>query len=250
MKKIILAFFLYCTFTLLVNPTLSAEETYDTFNYFPLDVGNSWQYEIIRKTEAESVVPEKINTRVTSIKGSETLNGKEVFILEEDINEGPWFYLTPSPEGILLYKIRYKDYYDLIEDPALLFYPKDLQLEQRITYAAFMKRYDLNNNLIAEGTIQMAIMLKEAGNKAVPAGAFQNCIKIIQTISVNIGNASSMSITERIWLAPNIGRIYIQRKDFTAENIDYFPAFELKNAIIKGNKIGETDAKSAEETTK
>ncbi|MCK9603510.1 MAG: hypothetical protein M0R66_04045 [Candidatus Omnitrophica bacterium] len=237
MKKIAFGLIVLYALVLFIAPGLNAQETYDISNYFPLDVGNTWEYDA-RKAVSGAEGVEELAIMRSSIQGPEMLNAEEVVVLEEN-DRGPWLYLASKPEGILLYKTRYMDHYDLIEEPQFLFYPKSLGVGQEAKHSTSIKSYDLSNNLIAEGTLELVVRLEEVKDLTVPAGTFNNCIKLYRSISTKTGKGN-MDFTEIQWLAPDTGKVSGQHTIAISNgnSINFQEKFELKSAVVKGNKIG------------
>lgn len=245
-RVICLGVLVYCGFIFQDNSTLKAQESYDIFNYFPLDVGDTWQYDGKRTIlTKDGLTRHAINTRIASIKGSETLNGENVVILEENIDKGPWFYISKSPEGIVLHKMKFQDrylnHYYLIDTPTVMFYPNNLRLGKKVIYNSQVKRYDLGGNLLDEGFIEIKVKLEKISDVSTAAGTFQNCIKIYRSLLVKTEKIT-LRVTEENWFAPDIGKVggkhWIKLKEGKSkQELSFGVDFELKSATIKGKEI-------------
>lgn len=239
MRKIILIIFV--SFISLSSSSLKAEEYYDISKYFPMDVGNKWEYGdyLKRCTQAGEMIEE--THTVISIKSKEMLDNKEVYLFEPDRDDRPTFYYSLGKEGIYCHKVvdRINNMYT-IYSPLILVLPNNLQLNKEYKAVVLAEIYDPNGKLIVEGLIIGEVKFEGIEDITVPAGKFENCLKFSSSSSTHTIKTAVLNVTQTFWLAKDIGKVKEESsfKKFNEESYEQYNKMELKNAMIKGQKVG------------
>jgi hypothetical protein len=189
-----------------------------------------------------------MNPRLASIKDLEKKEVEGVFLFEDDIIKGPWFYLIKRNDGLLIHKIifndRYLNFYYLTEPSvAPVFYPNELKHRKKLTYIAPVKRYDLSGNFMDSGFIETKFELRETKDIAIPAASFKNCIKVFRSILFKTEKLR-ISVVEEDWFAPGVGKVIgdqwikIKRE---GQDLSFGVKYALTSAVIKGRRIGSSN---------
>lgn len=219
-----------------IKPFLT-DEPYDLSKYFPMDIGNRWVYQSFT-LEGEEFLE---STMIISVKSKEILDSKEIYLFESVFNgKRPLiFYYILDKEGIYLYKMVLENGYSNIFSPPLLVFPKNVRLGQGSNLSTLIKTYDANDNLADEGTIEIKGEVEKVENITVPAGKFENCLKVSSSATVR-SKKKSMFVIRSIWFAPGVGKIKEVEDiiSYEEETKRSHSEIELKNAMIKEQKIG------------
>ena len=219
---------------LLSNASLKAEEYYDISQYFPMDVGNKWVYWTY-SARGEEASGE--GTRVSSIESKETLNGRDVYLFKMYQEAGSIFYYSLDKRGIYLDKISEEDEYVIFSPPVLLF-PNNLKFNQKLKLSSSAKVYNSNGKLIDKGTIKGEVIAKDIEDITVPAGRFEDCLRIYSLLNYKLKRTLTV-MTNTTWFAQNVGKIKEKHlaTSYTEKETDYKES-KLKRATIKGKTIG------------
>lgn len=121
-----------------------------------------------------------------------------------------------------------------------LVFPKDLEKGKEYSSSVPIRISDINNKLIDEGTIDVKTTLQGIENTDVLAGGFKNCLRIFSSTIFQTKNAFQI-ISNITWLAPGIGKVKEWEKSTVSvgdQNKEIYKETELKNAVVKGAKIG------------
>lgn len=227
MKKI---FLVICSMFMLSITNLRAEE-YETQDYFPLDVGNKWTYQIdSKKNDIENNYEES-----AAVMSKEELNGKKVYLYAPDYVTTPILYLGLKQDGIYMYKIGMDKSYIMFSQPEK-FLPDRPRIGQKLYSTVSMKVYDANGSIIDEGSIQTKLAFYGAENVFIGSTKIENCLKFSR-LSI-IKSKKNLLITEEIlWFAKHIGAIkekhrLLNRRDGGTDRL--YSKKQLKHASIKG----------------
>ncbi len=186
-------------------------------NYYPDDLGNTWT---LRSTDG-------IDERVVTIEGPETIGTESVKVISDGTypvsdpasNSPNKFFIKSTPNRVLLFRATARvqgldatiDY-----SPPATFLPIPIGLGSEWTVIGTAKL--LGGLLTSEVTNVAKVIAIE--NVTVPAGTFQNCLKIEQRLSSPLPLSFSQQIT--MWLAPDFGLVKsINNSGVTFELIDH-----------------------------
>jgi hypothetical protein len=201
MKKIIFTILICCIFILLGTGQSMAEDVYDISQYFPLNVDDTWIYKatLIKDVGYSEYVA------MSAVKEKGILDGKEVYAFENNLNEKPLFYYSKDKDGIYLHKIVYDDSYSILIPPGI-FLTNQMQLNKENTFSGKAKLYGDKGELIEEYRIEMRNKLEGIENLSVPAGKFENCLRI-NSVANFYKKRNAMTIEQTIWLAKDVGKV-------------------------------------------
>lgn len=174
---------------------------YKTADYYPLGQGDTWTY---RETEEDG----EIEYETKTVSGTETIDGVVATKVLEDSDE---YELFTNSNGITFYKS-----YDINEedgvveeevdilDPPLIYVPTEVSIGTKHTFNSTIRHTE--NGFSATGTISIETTVEGIENVTVPAGTFENCLKIKIKRNVASSDGSHTESTEStIWLAKGVG---------------------------------------------
>lgn len=184
-------------------------------NYYPADIGNTWDFESV-DGEARSTY---------TLEGPEILDGQERVLLKirtEELSTGvvdtDRYFLSVGTDSIELHRTIF----ELVEPPAMVtadfptpvtFFP--LQLEMGDTW-----------QIAADADAELEILPDPISGKSVtnfevigfeevvtPAGTFQNCAKVRLDVNFTVGVFLNLDSRTHQWFAPDIGPVQFENTD-------------------------------------
>ena len=185
-------------------------------NYYPDEFGNTW---ILHSTDG-------IDERVVTIEGPETIGTEPLKVISDrtyaisDRTDGnpSKFFIKSQPDGVLIFRATARiAQFDVSIDysPPQTFLPVPIELGSEWTLTG---QAILLLGLTIETTNVAKVVAVEP--ITVPAGTFQDCLKIEQELSTS--GLITLSQQSTIWLAPDFGLVKaISTKDIIFELIDY-----------------------------
>jgi hypothetical protein len=175
-------------------------------SYYPDDFGNTW---VLRSTD-------EIDERVITIEGPETIGNELVKVISDQTNDNPnKFFIKTEPDGVLIFRATATIAgFDVSIDysPPQTFLPVPIELGSEWTLTG---QAILLLGLTIETTNVAKVVAVEP--ITVPAGTFQDCLKIEQELSTS--GLITLSQQSTLWLAPDFGFV----KAISSDNI----VFEL-----------------------
>lgn len=192
---------------------LGEEQTESTFNildYWPLEEGNTWNYQEFR--------PE----RVVSVEDKDR---KRTVVLNEVFTSGNVTYEIKE-NGIYRVKQNTIEYI-----PPLLEGTMNMRLGDNLTtsYDAYTKSVGDTKQVLTETGVKNIILLA-LEDVQVPAGRFKNCLKIERG-----GNSSTLSglftgehKKHQYWFAKGIGKVKIQQSSSSGIYTANLESYDLK----------------------
>jgi len=212
-----------------INPALAA---YNLEDYYPLDQGNSWTYEISGGGEKRE--------SVRRIDGNEMVEG----IVTVKVFSGADNYecVAVDYEGIKVYKDAEKDDYTIFSPPLILF--PNIEVGEKRGDAINLISYYAYGVKEKEVSMGIETTLEAIEDVEVPAGKFSGCLKfsIVSSIKDPERDYYNEEYTA-IWLAPGVGKV----KEFsidteydpeTEEKADFIETYKLTSAVVGQEKIG------------
>ncbi len=190
--------------------------------YMPLGQGNTWTY---REEDDELTVK--------TISGTENINGVDAAkMIDEDGDYDLW----TNSNGLVWYKEYDADdipgcgWSQLIFDPPI--YASDPVVSVGSTFSSnsVLIATDCTGSL-ATSSVSYEFRIEGIENVTVPAGTFNNCLRIKGTLTVNSGTQTSEMT---IWLAKGVGEvkfIHISKQNGVTVNIW---TSDLVSAVVGG----------------
>jgi hypothetical protein len=182
--------------------------TYNMVDYFPLGLGDSWTYE------------EEFGGFYTrTVTGTETVNGTEAYKMEEI---GDLYTLfTNDSNGLRRHKTYTIDNGSWrmdIFDPPLFYSAAVFSVGDSHPYNSTVS-YSDGEGLFDTGTISGTSSVEGIEDVVVPAGAFEDCLRVKITENYALSGGSLSFTTDfTIWLAKGVGIV----KDIGSETISVF----------------------------
>lgn len=210
--------------------------------YFPVDEGNKWTYKTSISYGKE---PLEGDTTII-VNNKELLEGSEVYPLELNrLNEKTIAYYSFDDEAIYIHKVFDGNMYTLFS-PAIkikLILPDQENTEKQQVILSKIKIFEANGGLKGEGVCKIEVQFEGFENIVVPAGSFENCLKV--SFSIITQTNASASVKQTMWLAKGIGEVKEEKHqtinmltaDFQNKTIESDVKMELKSAEIKGQVI-------------
>ncbi len=207
-------------------------------NYYPLEVGNTWNLE--SNDEAEKLT--------YSITGPEVINGQELNILNivKSLTSDPTgeptdhdrYFVTLNEEGILLHHtITDEGAYGIAEatfDPPVIFFPTALPVGHQWEIVT-----ETELQLVGPVTSTSTIEVVAIEDVETAAGVFQDCVKL----NIKRKAVTALAIIRfefNQWLAPDVGPIKF-------EDVDQDVTYELQSYNLV--EPSAEDMQPTEETT-
>ncbi|MBT4485541.1 MAG: hypothetical protein HOC71_17880 [Candidatus Latescibacteria bacterium] len=185
-----------------------------TNDYYPLAVGNYWVY----KSEPNKNSDYEPRSYKTFIESTDTVNGNECYTINSNIKKGSVRWTGFDKSGnVTIYAIGTKKFIFKEWNPPFILIPNNVSqgltwenkdaghsdaYPDSVFYAAFSCRIESTNETVT-----------------VPAGTFDNCLKILQTFRQPGGDYPSVDIS---YYAKGVGRVMSVNKDIRTELIEYF----------------------------
>lgn len=232
MKKLAFVVLLLCSLILAGNSRLLAEEAYNMFRYFPLDVDDTWIYQSLLVSQEET--GEGIS--ITSVKEKIVLDGQDVYVLEMDLNTKPFFCYSANDQGIYLHKLIEGDCSSIFIPP-MPFITNPMQLNKENTFSCKAELYDAQGEFVEEYKAEVSQKFEGLESVTVPMGRFDNCLKIKVTVSLNRKNHASR-FEDTLWLAKDIGTVKEKNviTEFGGGTHVFRNQRELVKAILQKNR--------------
>lgn len=209
-------------------------------DYFPLRKGNEWTYLVEINGEKQ--------IRTMRIEGKEIVDG--IKTIKIDYGNGETDYMVPTNEGLRRYKYTHANgTYRTFFKPKAIILPRTLSMDEsyfsNFFYSQFTKD-GIHYNSTDQFIIVTLIGLEDVD---VPAGKFENCLKVILVEHLgllnSIGNPLSFDRDIHysiLWFTPGVGLV----KEISTFSTAFKGLIEssnkraeLKNAIINGVEIGK-----------
>jgi hypothetical protein len=168
---------------LAINGSFTGTLPYETSEYFPLGLGDSWTTkETQTRTTQEGEVTE-VNTDTTSVFGTEKIKG--VIAMKRGNTETGSYDLMTNTNGLNIYKTYDTDYegdvlvnetFDTF-NPPLMNSPPKLSVGTRGTFKSTMTHKE-SSGFKATAKITVEMIVEGIEDVTVPAGTFEDCLKI------------------------------------------------------------------------
>jgi hypothetical protein len=226
--------------TLDINGSFTGTLPYDTSEYFPLGMGDTWttremQTEITQEGEETN---ENIDTK--TVFGTETIKGL-VALKRGEVDDGDYDLMT-NINGVKIYKTYETDFENdvLVNEifdtynPPLMYLPPRLSVGTRGTFKSALTHKE-SSGFKATGKVTVDIIVEGIEDVTVPAGTFQDCLKIRinrDLISSKINREESSEST--YWLAKGIGIVKLEETNT-----------EINNNVVEETDISTTELLSA-----
>ncbi|MBI5409356.1 MAG: hypothetical protein HZA14_08325 [Nitrospirae bacterium] len=180
------------------EPPTEAATTYKMAEYFPLGQGDTWAYTTIENGVTGSY------TR--TVNGTQTVNGVEAVKVIED--SGDYHLMTSDTNGLTEYgdyKIEDWGWYRLAYSPPINYFQNVISVGTKKTLSSDTTYTD-SNNLSTTGTFSVETTVEGVEDATVPAGVFNNCLKIKFIFNVTFWGGDYTQSGEIIqWLAKGVG---------------------------------------------
>jgi hypothetical protein len=217
---------------------------YDTAEYFPLVLGDTWTSKEIQKeiTQEGEETDENIDT--VTVFGTEKIKGV-LAMKRGEIEEG-YYDLMTNTNGVKMYKTYDPDFEDdvLINEmfetfnPPLTYLPPRLSVGTRHTFKSTMTHKE-TSGFKATAKVTVAVKVEGIENVTVPAGDFQDCLKITikrDLIAVKYNHEESSEST--LWFAKGVGIVKREENNTEISNNEVeeieISTEELLSATVEG----------------
>ena len=184
-------------------------------NYYPDDVGNTWT---LRSTDG-------IDERVVTIEGPETIGTESLKVISDGTfpvsdpasNSPNKFFIKATPNGVLIFRavatvaILGEITIDYSPPETFLPIPIELGSEWIVSGEATASLFGLAIQIKTTNTAKVAAI----EDVTVPAGTFQDCLKIEQELQTQLSPALATlpTTSSTMWLAPDIGLVQALNSD-------------------------------------
>jgi hypothetical protein len=193
-------------------------------NYFPLEAGRAWTYQITQGGISATVVHTSLSP--------ETLNGRRVYprtvSLQNTIMQTD--YYVADDTGLFQYATKGNQDAEpvVMSNQPVIF---GLPLEPGQTWEDTHTSRLLGAPVLIPVTV---VITKRNARVAVPAGTFDNCIQISVAGSA-VTAYGTLTVGEEYWLAPNTGIV----KSLQNETVDNpsFPATSLTVVLLDQTRL-------------
>ena len=212
----------YCVFCLLSIAIVCAPVSRGyAQNYYPDEFGNTW---ILHSTDG-------IDERVVTIEGPETIGAESLKVISDQTNgNGSEFFIKATPDAVLIFRATARiAQFDVSIDysPPQTFLPVPIELGSEWTLTG---QAILLLGLTIETTNVAKVVAVEP--ITVPAGTFQDCLKIEQELSTS--GLITLSQQSTIWLAPDFGLVKaISSNNTVFELIGYDITIDGKEVAVQ-----------------
>ena len=186
-----------------------------TQNYYPDDLGNTW---VLRSTDG-------IDERIVTIEGTRTIGTESVNVLSDGTypisdpasNNPNKFFIKTTPNGILIFRAIVT--VPVLGEVTINYSPPEPFLRIPIgvgtewTVAGKTTASLLGLSITIEATnIAKVIAIEDV---TVPAGTFQDCLRIEQHVQTQLTPALATlpTTSTTIWLAPDVGLVQALNSD-------------------------------------
>lgn len=225
---------LFLMFLILISLSFESYAQDDLKEYFPLNDGNIWVYEI---KEDNTVSIEK-----SKIDGKEYVNNKETIKMVYE--DGRYDCIGRDSEGIKAYKEVDVDGSYLVFTPPFIILPFNKESPKK--YKCSYLIYDNEGCLIPNsgGEITMEIKFEAREGITIPAGKFLNCIKVLKSESWDSDDGGFAEAKSIVWFAKGVGKVeeISEEIGYDAEEGSAYTdteQCELKRAIVNSVEYGK-----------
>ena len=184
-------------------------------SYYPDDFGNTWT---LRSEDG-------IEERVVTIEGPETIGTESLKVISDGTypisnpaNNNPnKFFIKTTPNGVLIFRaiatVAVFGEITIDYSPPETFLPNPVELGSEWEVSGEATASLLGLSIKIETTNTATVIAIE--DVTVPAGTFQDCLKIEQTLQTQLSPAlATLPTTSSImWLAPDIGLVKSTNSD-------------------------------------
>lgn len=186
-----------------------------TQNYYPDDFGNTWT---LRSEDG-------IEERVVTIEGPETIGSESLKVISDGTypvsdpasNNPNKFFIKTAPNGVLIFRaiatVAVLGEITINYSPPATFLPNPVELgsEWIVDGEATASLFGLAIKIEATNTATVLAI----EDVTVPAGTFQDCLKIEQKLESQLTPALATlpSTSSIMWLAPDIGLVKATNSD-------------------------------------
>jgi hypothetical protein len=167
--------------------------------YYPDEIGNTWRFQSTNKVDKKTIKIVKPDT-------SFGVSGVKVLI-DQTNDSATRFFIKSTPKGFVIHRAVF-DEIALVGkvifnyDPPQIFIPNPLKLEVQWTVKSKAKVKVLFLDMVIEAIYNQKVVAIE--DIIVPAGKFQNCLKIMQHTILEVVDSETEGT---LWLAPGIGPV-------------------------------------------
>jgi hypothetical protein len=184
---------------------------YDMAEYFPLNQGNEWTFSYsytVEVGETEGEYGPMLMKQI--VNGTEVVNQVKTVKLE---NRTPGS-LTPDydcyaydSEGLKIYKHHWINYIGtiVILDQGTLIYPAQFNLGEVNEQSISSTAYDSDGTILSTSTGEFTASIELVEDVSVPAGNFEDCLKVTSLASSQASDGSTFSRDYTVWYAHNLG---------------------------------------------
>lgn len=240
MKKMISMIFILCVFAVFAVGAI-AQDNPDMFKYFPLNLGNKWIYAMSMTRGDELLEGDLlVNTAPGENPDDENEHLFESFFKGDMLDH---VYYILKDDGLYPYKIVFKDKAAVLI--TIMFSPLrklpilgNVELGKKYTTSHSVRFYAPDNFLIEEGTADIEVNIEGLEDVVVPAGKFENCLKV-NSFTAIAAEKTVTSAKQVRWYAPGIGKVK-EIEDVTkygVEDRNSHTELELKSAVIDGVEL-------------
>jgi hypothetical protein len=213
---------------------LSASCTNNEKSYFPLNKGYKWQYDVALITR-DGLLNQKY---IFNNLGQRELNGEPVY-LRQSIDGSVSYYSATEEGTYYLGNIQNKSLPPEFQEYRQVILPKDISVGtewEDTTITKLLKKTGPPQKTVFKIIAEVPLDVKvESLNETVtvPAGHFENCLKISMEgfVFKNAGNyvgLTMVSVEQTNWYAPGVGLVKLERLETTE-----------KKALDKGTLLVE-----------
>ncbi len=213
---------------------------YDTAEYFPLVLGDTWTTREIQTeiTQEGEEVDEDMDT--STVFGTENIKG--VIAMKRGDIEGGSYDLMTNTKGLIIYKNYDSDFEDdvlvneIVEtyNPPLMYLPPRLSVGTRHAFKSTMTHKE-SSGFNATAKITVDLVVEGIENVTVPAGNFQDCLRIWikrGLIAKKFNHEESSEST--YWFAKGVG--IVKREENSTE---------INNNVVEKKQISTAELLSA-----
>lgn len=236
MKIKLLVYFLAIFLSFLTTSFGAVINEYNMSEFFPLHQGNRWEYAV------EYAVKEgKSNySEAVVINGKTLVNGIETVTMQ--VLNGSCDFIAMTSEGLKTYKDTNAEGGYRIEHTPVLEFPAKMKQGQSFKHVHTWECHYKDGVLEDTGTTKISGKLQTIENITVPAGTFNNCLKLSYVGSYKESDGDYGNYSETLWLAKGVGIVRKVRsedtKRFTGKRETYTKEWQLKKAVIDKVDIG------------
>lgn len=222
------------------NTALMAQDAYEASKYFPLDINSKWTYEISKIQGEKSTAGDL----VVSLVSGDKLDGKDVYLFKSFLNGDAFdtLYYVLDEGGIYVYKVISHDGSSVVFSPPNRSPFLDIvQAGQKYTTSTPAEIYSPVTASTIDGRLELEWTIEGVEDVVVPAGRFEDCLKISSSSVFNTETSITIT-TQTRWFALGVGKVkedyVVTSQGLNIEGGELYAKIELKEATIKGMHIG------------